>query len=57
MQRVKSLMCNNGIVFVYVIDSTYNNELKLIRLLKKLGEETFTVPVDELARETWLKFR
>ena len=40
-------MCNN--VIVYVIDSTYSNEIKLIGGLTMLGEETFNVPVDERA--------
>ena len=45
-------MCNNVIVFV--IDSTYSNERKLIGVLTVLGEETFNVPVDE--NEMWLQF-
>ena len=49
-------MRNNVIVFVYVIDSTYRNERKLIGVLTVLGEESFNVPVDERAHETWLQF-
>ena len=49
-------MCNNVIVFAYVIDSTYSNERKLTGLLTVFGEETFNVPVDERAHETWLQF-
>ena len=48
------MVCNNVIVFV--IDSTYSNERKLIGVLTVLGEETFNVPVDERAHETWLQF-
>ena len=42
-------MCNNVIVFVYVIDSTYSNERNLTGLLTVLRGETFNVPVDERA--------
>ena len=41
-------------MIVCVIDSTYSNERKLMWLLTELGEETFMVPVDEWAHETWL---
>ena len=48
------MMCD---VIVFVIDSTYSNETQLIRVLSTvLGEETFDVPVDERAHETWLQF-
>ena len=47
-------MCNN--VIVYVIDSKYRNERKLIGVLTVLEEETFNVPVDERVHETWLQF-
>ena len=47
-------MCNN--VIVYVIDSTYSNERKLIEVLTVLRGETFHEPVDEWAHETWLQF-
>ena len=47
-------MCNNEIVFV--IDSTYINETKLIGVLTVLGGEIFNVPVDKRAHETWLQF-
>uniref|UniRef100_A0A4W5KAN3 Collagen, type VI, alpha 3 n=1 Tax=Hucho hucho TaxID=62062 RepID=A0A4W5KAN3_9TELE len=51
-----ALMCNNVNVFVYVIDSTYSNERNMTGLLTVLGKETFNVPVDERAYETWLLF-
>ena len=47
-------MCNN--VIVYVIDSTYRNDIKLIGVLAVLGRETFNVPVDEWEHKTWLQF-
>ena len=46
-------MCNN--VFVYVIKSTYSNERKCTGLLAVLGVETFNVPGDERAHESWLQ--
>ena len=47
-------MCNN--VILYEIDTTYSNVRKLTGGLTVLGEETFNVPVDERAHETWLQF-
>jgi hypothetical protein len=47
-------MCNNMIV--YVIDSTYSNERKLIGVLTVLGGETFNVPVNEWEHKAWLQF-
>ena len=50
------MMCNTVILLLYVIDSKYSHERKLIVGLTVLGEETFNVPVDEWAHKTWLQF-